>query len=145
LDVEEQLAQAARKTVTAKDEDVLSWFRSHDFTKKEGESIIEMARSEAGGCPHRLAARPGRHRACPQDPARRRAGHLRGARLAAPHYRVTVALSINQLQPQASAWGFSCSGVIGGLSPDLSLPEGESRRLGGGLLPVRLKEGADLG
>jgi hypothetical protein len=47
--VEEQLARAARKTVTAKDEDVLSWLRSHDFTKKEGESIIEMARSEEGG------------------------------------------------------------------------------------------------
>jgi histone H3/H4 len=37
LDVEEQLARAARKTVTGKDEDVLSWLRSHDFTKKEGE------------------------------------------------------------------------------------------------------------
>ncbi|HXO27177.1 MAG TPA: hypothetical protein VOA80_07535 [Thermoanaerobaculia bacterium] len=35
--------------MTGKDEDVLSWLRSHDFTKKEGESIIEMARSEEGG------------------------------------------------------------------------------------------------
>jgi Domain of unknown function (DUF932) len=49
MDVEEQLARAARKTVTGKDEDVLSWLRSHDFTKKEGESIIEMAKSEEGG------------------------------------------------------------------------------------------------
>jgi hypothetical protein len=49
MDVEEKLARAARKTVTGKDEDVLSWLRAHDFTKKEGESIIEMARSEEGG------------------------------------------------------------------------------------------------
>jgi hypothetical protein len=37
LDVEAHLARAARKTVTGKDEEVLSWLRSHDFTKKEGE------------------------------------------------------------------------------------------------------------
>jgi hypothetical protein len=27
--------------VTSKDEEVLDWLRAHEFTKKEGESIIE--------------------------------------------------------------------------------------------------------
>jgi hypothetical protein len=31
------------------DEEVLSWLRSHEFTKEEAEDVIEMARIEEGG------------------------------------------------------------------------------------------------
>jgi hypothetical protein len=47
-DVEEQLARASRMKVANSDEDVLTWLRSHDFTKKEGESIVRMAKAEEG-------------------------------------------------------------------------------------------------
>ncbi len=49
MDVEEQLRRAARKTVTSRDEDVLCWLRAHEFTKKEAEDVIELARVEEGG------------------------------------------------------------------------------------------------
>ena len=44
VDVKEHLEMAARKKVANSDEDVLSFLRKHDFTKKEGEKIMEMAR-----------------------------------------------------------------------------------------------------
>jgi hypothetical protein len=48
-DVEAGLERAARKFVAAKDEEVLGWLRAHDFSKKEGEAVMEMARAEEGG------------------------------------------------------------------------------------------------
>jgi hypothetical protein len=35
--------------VASKDEEVLGWLRAHDFSKKEGEQMIQMARVEEGG------------------------------------------------------------------------------------------------
>jgi Domain of unknown function (DUF932) len=49
MDAEEQLARAARKKVAGSDEEVLGWLRSHDFTKREGERVVELAKSEEGG------------------------------------------------------------------------------------------------
>jgi hypothetical protein len=49
VDAEEQLARAARKKIAGSDEEVLGWLRSHDFTKREGERVIELAKSEEGG------------------------------------------------------------------------------------------------
>jgi len=49
VDVEAQLARAARMKLGDTDEEVLTWLRSHDFTKREGERIIELAKSEEGG------------------------------------------------------------------------------------------------
>ncbi len=49
VDAKEQLARAARKKVAGSDEEVLGWLRSHDFTKREGERVIELAKSEEGG------------------------------------------------------------------------------------------------
>jgi len=48
-DVEAELERAARKIVAAKDEEVLEWLRAHDFSKKEGEQMMQMARVEEGG------------------------------------------------------------------------------------------------
>lgn len=49
VDVKEGLERAARKKVGSSDEDVLSFLRKHDFTKREGEKIMEMAKQEEGG------------------------------------------------------------------------------------------------
>ena len=49
VDVKEHLERAARKTVGSSDEDVLAFLRKHEFTKKEGEKVIEMAKVEEGG------------------------------------------------------------------------------------------------
>jgi hypothetical protein len=49
LDVEAQLERAARKKLGSTDEDVLSFLRKHDFSKREGEKIVEMAKQEEGG------------------------------------------------------------------------------------------------
>jgi hypothetical protein len=37
------------KRMRRQDEEILSWLRSHEFTKKEAEDVIEMARIEEGG------------------------------------------------------------------------------------------------
>ena len=49
VDVEAKLVRATQKKVGSTDDDVLSWLRDHDFTKKEGEEIIRMAKVEEGG------------------------------------------------------------------------------------------------
>lgn len=49
LDVEAKLERAARYKVGSTEEEVLTWLRSRDFTKKEGEAVIEMAKAEEGG------------------------------------------------------------------------------------------------
>lgn len=49
VQVEEQLERAAAKKVAGSDEAVLEYLRSHDFTKREGERVIELAKSEEGG------------------------------------------------------------------------------------------------
>ena len=49
VQVEEQLERAAAKKVAGSDEAVLDFLRSHDFTKREGERVIELAKSEEGG------------------------------------------------------------------------------------------------
>jgi hypothetical protein len=49
LDVQEQLTRSTTKKVGSTDEDVLSFLRKHEFTKKEGEKMIEMAKAEEGG------------------------------------------------------------------------------------------------
>lgn len=49
VDVKEGLERAARKKVGSSDEDVLTFLRKHDFTKREGEKIMEMAKQEEGG------------------------------------------------------------------------------------------------
>ncbi len=49
MDAEAQLARAARKKIAGSDEEVLGWLRSHDFTKREGERVIDLAKSEEGG------------------------------------------------------------------------------------------------
>jgi hypothetical protein len=49
IDVEAKLERATRTTLGSSDEEVLSWLRSHDFTKREGERIIETAKAEEGG------------------------------------------------------------------------------------------------
>ncbi len=49
VQVEEQLERAAQKKVAGSDEAVLEYLRSHDFTKREGERVIELAKSEEGG------------------------------------------------------------------------------------------------
>lgn len=48
-DVEAELERATEKRVGKTDEEVLGWLRSHDFTRKEGEKIVEMAKAEEGG------------------------------------------------------------------------------------------------
>ena len=47
--MEEQLERAARKMVASSDEAVLEYLRAHDFTKREGERVIELAKSEESG------------------------------------------------------------------------------------------------
>ena len=49
VEVKEQLERAARKKVGSTDQDVLAFLRTHDFSKKEGEDIIKMAKAEEGG------------------------------------------------------------------------------------------------
>ncbi|HEY3569943.1 MAG TPA: DUF932 domain-containing protein [Thermoanaerobaculia bacterium] len=49
IEVKEQLERAARKRVGSTDEEALAFLRKHDFTKKEGERIITMAKAEEGG------------------------------------------------------------------------------------------------
>lgn len=48
VDVEDRLERAARMKVGSTDEDILDWLRSRDFTKKEGEGIVRMAKAEEG-------------------------------------------------------------------------------------------------
>jgi hypothetical protein len=48
VEVEAQLERAARKKVGSSDEDALAFLRRHDFTKKEGEQILIMAKAEEG-------------------------------------------------------------------------------------------------
>ncbi len=48
-DVETSLERAAQEKVAGSDEAVLDFLRSHDFTKREGERVIELAKSEEGG------------------------------------------------------------------------------------------------
>jgi hypothetical protein len=49
VDVEAQLERATRKKVGSSDEEVMDWLRKHEFTKKEGEAIVRMAKVEEGG------------------------------------------------------------------------------------------------
>ena len=49
LDLEAQLERATRKKVGSSDEEVLSFLRKHDFTKKKGEAILRTAKAEEGG------------------------------------------------------------------------------------------------
>jgi hypothetical protein len=49
VDVEAKLARATQKKLGSTDEEVLTWLREHDFTKREGERIIELAKAEEGG------------------------------------------------------------------------------------------------
>jgi hypothetical protein len=49
IDVEAKLARATRTNLGSSDEEVLTWLRTHDFTKREGERIIETAKAEEGG------------------------------------------------------------------------------------------------
>jgi hypothetical protein len=49
VDVEAQLARAARMKVGNSDDEVLAWLQRHEFTKREGEKIIETAKAEEGG------------------------------------------------------------------------------------------------
>jgi hypothetical protein len=49
VDVETKLARATQKKLGSTDEEVLTWLREHDFTKREGERIIELAKAEEGG------------------------------------------------------------------------------------------------
>lgn len=49
MDVEAQLERAARMKVGSTDEEVLSWLKRHEFTKKEGEAIMKTAKVEEGG------------------------------------------------------------------------------------------------
>jgi hypothetical protein len=49
VDVQAQLERAARKKVGSSDNEVLAFLRKHEFTKREGEKIIEMAKVEEGG------------------------------------------------------------------------------------------------
>jgi len=48
-DVEEKLERAARMKVGKTDDEVLSWLRSHEFTRPEAEKIVESAKAEEGG------------------------------------------------------------------------------------------------
>jgi len=49
VDVEAQLERAARMKVGNSDDEVLAWLQRHEFTKREGEKIIETAKAEEGG------------------------------------------------------------------------------------------------
>lgn len=49
MDVESQLERAARTKIGSSDEEVISWLRRHEFTKKEGEAIVRTAKAEEGG------------------------------------------------------------------------------------------------
>lgn len=49
VDVEARLERATRTKVGSTDEEVLSWLRRHEFTKKEGEAIVRTAKAEEGG------------------------------------------------------------------------------------------------
>ena len=49
VDLEAQLERAARKKIGSTDEEVLSWLRTHEFTKNEGERIMQTAKAEEGG------------------------------------------------------------------------------------------------
>jgi hypothetical protein len=49
MDVEAQLERAAKKKVGSSDEEVMDWLRRHEFTKKEGEAIVQTAKVEEGG------------------------------------------------------------------------------------------------
>jgi Domain of unknown function (DUF932) len=46
--VEATLERAAGKKIASTDEEVLGWLRSHDFTKREGERVIALAKTEEG-------------------------------------------------------------------------------------------------
>jgi hypothetical protein len=49
VEIEAQLERSARKKVGGTDAEVLAFLREHDFTKREGEEIIRMAKAEEGG------------------------------------------------------------------------------------------------
>ena len=49
MDVETRLERATRMKVGSTDEEVLSWLKRHEFTKKEGEAIVRTAKAEEGG------------------------------------------------------------------------------------------------
>lgn len=49
VDVEATLERAARMRLGASDEEVVAWLQAHDFTKREGEKIIQTAKAEEGG------------------------------------------------------------------------------------------------
>ncbi len=49
MDVEAQLERATRKKVGSSDEEVMDFLRKHEFTKKEGEAIVQTAKAEEGG------------------------------------------------------------------------------------------------
>lgn len=48
VDIESRLERAAEIRVGTTDAEVLSWLQAHDFTKKEGEKVIETAKAEEG-------------------------------------------------------------------------------------------------
>jgi hypothetical protein len=48
-DVEAKLERAAKIRVGKTDDEVLSWLRSHEFTRPEAERIMESAKAEEGG------------------------------------------------------------------------------------------------
>lgn len=48
-EVESQLERAARMQLGTSDAEILEWLRKHDFTKPEGEKMIEAAKAEEGG------------------------------------------------------------------------------------------------